>query len=444
MLDYAAALFVFSNTLLCTLWKLFWAFVSQPRWACSFLMKVPGHTYVLCTIIKVIYVMGGGYNCASIACFLSYNFAMFLQCAVSSYTLSCVHFAERTLLRAPASICCDYVQIHIWRRDLVSFVSARELQDRRRYQAAARPWSAELHGFGFAHPAQSRTFEVALCMNIYYEKRQLWFSSLTTVCSSMQVMARVWLAGLMSPNWSRLRFLIIRITRIGSMTVTLAMLVASYGRRSSRILQARHDLIIFKEIAITVSSFVHVFGRKLFFAHEKKLHCPLVYYEFCARVCCYLKPLATDQTDELLSKAMGWRRAAQGTLIDPCTKDEHFKIGTAWRAVGELDRMIACNLLDGNLPPASWDFVGEHSFFRGNTSWVYQMNLIQWISIIRLLNRLPTLMPPSISFTRSTFHPSLALLVITASFCSYGVGRWRRRQRWWRHGPWPPCKSNCW
>jgi len=46
-------------------------------------------------------------------------------------------------------------------------------------------------------------------------------------------------------------------------------------------------------------------GRKLFFAHEKKLHCPLVYYEFCARVCCYLKPLATDQTDELLSKAMG-------------------------------------------------------------------------------------------------------------------------------------------
>ena len=57
---------------------------------------------------------------------------------------------------------------------------------------------------------------------------------------------------------------------------------------------------------------------------------------------------------------MGSRLAAQGICIDPCPKDEHSKIGSAERAIGELDRMSACSVLDGNLPLASWDFVGEH------------------------------------------------------------------------------------
>jgi len=100
--------------------------------------------------------------------------------------------------------------------------------------------------------------------------------------------------------------------------------------------------------------------RKLFFAHKKKLHYPLVYFKFCARVGRYPKLLVTDQAGEILSKAMGSRLAAQGTCIDPCPKDEHSEIGSAERAIGELDRMIACSVLDGDLPPASWDFVGEH------------------------------------------------------------------------------------
>jgi len=61
-----------------------------------------------------------------------------------------------------------------------------------------------------------------------------------------------------------------------------------------------------------------------------------------------------------LSKAIGSKLAAQGTRIDPCPKDEHSKIGSAERAIGELDCMIACSVLNGNLPPASWDLVGEH------------------------------------------------------------------------------------
>jgi len=103
-------------------------------------------------------------------------------------------------------------------------------------------------------------------------------------------------------------------------------------------------------------------GCKLFFAHKKKSHHPLEYFKFCARVGRYPKLLVTDQADEILSKAMGSRLAAQGTRIDPCPKDEHSKISSAERAIGELDRMIACSVLDGNLPPASWDLVGDQKY----------------------------------------------------------------------------------
>jgi len=108
-----------------------------------------------------------------------------------------------------------------------------------------------------------------------------------------------------------------------------------------------------------VSSFVHVLDARFFFLHKKKSHYPFVYFKFCARVGRYPKLLGTDQAGEIVSKAMGSRLAAQGTSIDPCPKDEHSKIGSAERAIGELDRMIACSVLDGNLPPAFWDFVGE-------------------------------------------------------------------------------------
>ena len=50
----------------------------------------------------------------------------------------------------------------------------------------------------------------------------------------------------------------------------------------------------------------------------------------------------------------------QSTHIDPCHMDEHSKIGSAECAISELDCMIACSLLDSNLPPTSSDFVAEH------------------------------------------------------------------------------------
>ena len=96
-------------------------------------------------------------------------------------------------------------------------------------------------------------------------------------------------------------------------------------------------------------------GRNLFFAHKKKSHYPLVYFKFCR----YPKFLVTNQAGKILSKDMGSKLAAQGTRIDPCPKDEHSKNGSAEHAIGEFDRMIACGVLDGNLPPASWDLVGD-------------------------------------------------------------------------------------
>jgi len=41
-------------------------------------------------------------------------------------------------------------------------------------------------------------------------------------------------------------------------------------------------------------------------------------------------------------------------------KDEHSKIGSAERAIDEIDRMFAASLLDSNIPKCYWDIVGEH------------------------------------------------------------------------------------
>ena len=98
---------------------------------------------------------GGGYSCVSMLsivqlCHVFYN-------ALLANTLSRVCILQskhcRVLLhRSVASH--NYVQIHIWRRDLVTFVCACEHHGRRRYQVAARPWSAEIQGLGFADSAQ--------------------------------------------------------------------------------------------------------------------------------------------------------------------------------------------------------------------------------------------------------------------------------------------------
>jgi hypothetical protein len=86
----------------------------------------------------------------------------------------------------------------------------------------------------------------------------------------------------------------------------------------------------------------------------------MVYLKFLARIGRFPKLLVSDQAGEILSKAMGSRLAAQGTHIDPVPKDEHSKIGSAERAIDEIDRMVAASLLDSNIPKCYWDIVGEH------------------------------------------------------------------------------------
>jgi len=45
----------------------------------------------------------------------------------------------------------------------------------------------------------------------------------------------------------------------------------------------------------------------------------------------------SDQAGKILSKAMGSRLAAQGMHIDTAPKDEHHQIGSAERAIDEID-----------------------------------------------------------------------------------------------------------
>jgi len=101
-------------------------------------------------------------------------------------------------------------------------------------------------------------------------------------------------------------------------------------------------------------------GRKLYFAHKKKSHYPMVYLKFLARTGRFPKLLVSDQAGEILSKALGSRLAAQVTHIDPVPKDEHSKIGSAKRAIDEIDRMVAASLLNSNIPKCYWDIVCEH------------------------------------------------------------------------------------
>lgn len=97
-----------------------------------------------------------------------------------------------------------------------------------------------------------------------------------------------------------------------------------------------------------MSSFVHVLDAS-FSSYTRRKRTTLS----SARVGRYPKLLVTDQAGGILSNAMGSRLAAQGTRVDPCPKDQHFKIGSAERAICEHDRMIACSVLDGSLLSAS-------------------------------------------------------------------------------------------
>ena len=85
----------------------------------------------------------------------------------------------------------------------------------------------------------------------------------------------------------------------------------------------------------------------------------MVYLKFLARTGPFPKLLVSDQVGEILSKALGFRLAAQGTHIDPVPKDENSKIGSAECAIDEIDRMVAVSLLNSNIHKCYWDIVGK-------------------------------------------------------------------------------------
>ena len=62
-----------------------------------------------------------------------------------------------------------------------------------------------------------------------------------------------------------------------------------------------------------------------------------MYLKFLARIGRFPKLLVSDQAGKILSKAMGSRLAAQGMHIDTAPKDEHHQIGSAERAIDEID-----------------------------------------------------------------------------------------------------------
>ena len=105
-----------------------------------------------------------------------------------------------------------------------------------------------------------------------------------------------------------------------------------------------------------MSSFVHVLDAS-FSSYTRRKRTTLS----SARVGRYPKLLVTGPAGEILSKTYGFKaQCCSRFRIDPHPKDEHFKIGSAERAICGLDCMIACNILDSNLPPVSLDFGGEH------------------------------------------------------------------------------------
>ena len=125
------------------------------------------------------------------------------------------------------------------------------------------------------------------------------------------------------------------------------------------------ELGLFKEIAIKILRLCTFLTQAFLRTQDEIALSSGVFQILCKIWSLYqakllITDLASDILGVILLKDMGSRLAIQSTRIDPCHMDEHSKIGSAERAISELDCMIACSLLDSNLPPTSWDLVGEH------------------------------------------------------------------------------------
>ena len=102
-------------------------------------------------------------------------------------------------------------------------------------------------------------------------------------------------------------------------------------------------------------------GVRVVIPHAKRKHFPLVYLKFAQRIQRHPRILYTDMGGENLSKKLTDLWLAKDVLHLPVPKGEHFSVGSAEKAIGDLDQIQRGLSAEANAPSNVWDILTEHA-----------------------------------------------------------------------------------
>lgn len=102
-------------------------------------------------------------------------------------------------------------------------------------------------------------------------------------------------------------------------------------------------------------------GVRVVIPHAKRKHFPLVYLKFAQRIQRHPRILYSDMGGENLGKAFTDLLLAKEVLHLPVPKGEHFSIGSAEKAIGDLDQIQRGLTAEANAPSNVWDILTEHA-----------------------------------------------------------------------------------
>jgi hypothetical protein len=102
-------------------------------------------------------------------------------------------------------------------------------------------------------------------------------------------------------------------------------------------------------------------GVRMVIPHAKRKHFLLVYLKFAQRIQRHPRILYTDMGGENLSKAITDLWIAKDVLHLPVPKGEHFSVGSAEKAIGDLDQIQRGLSAEANALSNVWDILTEHA-----------------------------------------------------------------------------------
>ena len=102
-------------------------------------------------------------------------------------------------------------------------------------------------------------------------------------------------------------------------------------------------------------------GVRVAIPHAKRKHFPLVYLKFVQRVQRHPRVIITDLGGENTSRHLENLWLAKEVLHLPVPKGEHHSLGSAEKAIGDLDQIQRGLTAEANAPSNVWDILTEHA-----------------------------------------------------------------------------------